>query len=163
MVGGDDIPGLTQPRMHDNIIDGLRRVVSIVERHRITLILEPMNTRVDHRGHCLYGSEAGVRIVRAVNSRYVKVLFDLYHMSISEGDLCGHIREGFPHLGYVQIADHPGRNDPGTGEIHFPRVLCQLYECGYRGYVGLEAAPDPRRRRGGASVLPGGFVVNVVI
>lgn len=141
VVGGDDVPGVTQPRMHDAIIDGLRRVAPIVERNRITLILEPMNIRVDHRGHCLYGSEPAVRIVRAVNSRNIKVLFDLYHNQITEGDLCGRIREGYPHMGYVQVADHPGRNEPGTGEIHFPRVLKQLHDVGYRGYVGLELRP----------------------
>jgi hydroxypyruvate isomerase len=141
VVGGDDIQGETQPRMHDAIIDGLRRVVPVIDRHRMTLILEPMNIRVDHRGHCLYGSEPAVRIVRAVNSPRIKVLFDLYHNQITEGDLCGRIREGFPHLGYVQVADHPGRNEPGTGEVHFPRVLKQLHDLGYRGYVGLECRP----------------------
>jgi hydroxypyruvate isomerase len=141
VVAGDDVPGVTQPRMHDAVIDGLRRVAPIVERNRITLILEPMNIRVDHRGHCLYGSEPGVRIVRAVNSANIKVLFDLYHNQITEGDLCGRIREGYPHMGYVQIADHPGRNEPGTGEVNFNRVLKQLHDVGYRGWVGLELRP----------------------
>ena len=59
------------------------------------LILEPMNIRVDHKGHCLYGSPAAVRICRAVNSPMVKINWDLYHMHISEGDLCGRLKEGF--------------------------------------------------------------------
>ncbi len=141
VVGGDDIPGVSQARMHENIITGLRRGAPIAEKHGVTLILEPMNIRVDHKGHCLYGSEPAVRIVKAVNSRFVKVLFDLYHAQISEGDLCGHLRDGFAALGYVQIADHPGRHEPGTGEVHYPRVLRQLHDLGYRGYVGLELVP----------------------
>jgi hydroxypyruvate isomerase len=100
-----------------------------------------MNIRVDHKGHCLYGSEATVRICRAVGSRFVKINWDLYHMQISEGDLCGRLREGFDQLGYVQLADHPGRNEPGTGEVHYPRVLRQLQDLGYRGLVGLELRP----------------------
>lgn len=141
VVGGDDIRGVTQQQMHENIITGLRKAAPIAEKHNVTLILEPMNIRVDHKGHCLYGSEATVRIIRAVGSKNVKINWDLYHMQISEGDLCGHLRDGYASLGYAQIADHPGRNEPGTGEIHYPRVLRALHELGYRGYVGLELRP----------------------
>jgi hydroxypyruvate isomerase len=64
-------------------------------------------------------------------------------MQISEGDLCGHLKEGFAagHIGYLQLADNPGRNEPGTGEIHYNRVLKQAYDLGYRGFVGLECVP----------------------
>jgi len=71
----------------------------------------------------------------------VKLLFDLYHNHITEGDLCGHIRDGFKELGYIQVADHPGRTEPGTGEIHYNRVFKELWALGYRGYVGLECRP----------------------
>jgi hydroxypyruvate isomerase len=141
VVAGNDIAGMTQRQMHDNVIAGLRRAVPIAEKYDITLILEQMNIRVDHKGHCLYGSEPTLRILRAVNSRHVKMLLDLYHAQITEGDLCGHIRENYEHAAYYQIADHPGRNDPGTGEIHYPRVLKQLHDLGYRGHVGLEFRP----------------------
>jgi hydroxypyruvate isomerase len=141
VVGGDDIRGMTQQQMHENVIAGLRRAAPVAERHNVTLILEPMNIRVDHKGHCLYGSEPTVRIIKAVNSRFVKINWDLYHMQISEGDLCGHLRDGYDAMGYMQLADHPGRNEPGTGEVHYPRVLKQLHDLGYRGYVGLELRP----------------------
>ncbi len=141
VVAGDDIAGMTQQQMHENVIGGLRRAAPIVEKHNITLILEPMNIRVDHKGHCLYGSEPTVRIIRAVNSRCVKMLADLYHLQITEGDLCGHMRDYFAHAAYYQLADHPGRNEPGTGEINYTRVLRQLHDLGYRGMVGLELRP----------------------
>jgi hydroxypyruvate isomerase len=141
VVGGDDVPGLTQEQMHENIIAGLKRGAPVAEKHGVTLILEPMNIRVDHKGHCLYGSAPTIRIIKAVGSPAVKINWDLYHMHITEGDLCGHLKEGIEQIGYVQLADHPGRNEPGTGEIHYPRVLRQLWELGYRGYVGLECVP----------------------
>ena len=141
VVAGDDVAGMTQAQMHENVIAGLRRAVPILEKHDKTLILEPMNIRVDHKGHCLYGSEPTVRIIRAVGSRHVKMLADLYHLQITEGDLCGRMRDYYPHAAYFQLADHPGRNEPGTGEIHYPRVLRQLHDLGYRGYVGLECRP----------------------
>jgi hydroxypyruvate isomerase len=141
VVGGNDQKGMTQAEMHDNIITGLKKIAPIAAEHNVMLILEPMNVRVDHKGHCLYGSPDAVRICREVNSKFVKINWDLYHMQISEGDLCGHMRDGFDQIGYLQVADHPGRHEPGTGEIHYPRVLRQAYELGYRGYVGLECRP----------------------
>ena len=145
VVAGDDREGATRDEMHRHVADGLRRAAPVAERAGITLVLEPMNGRVDHPGHCLYGSAAGLAIVRAVGSPAVKLLFDLYHNQIEEGDLCGRLREGYAELGYVQVADHPGRHEPGTGEIHYPRVLRELAELGYRGFVGLECTPrgDP--------------------
>ena len=141
VVGGNDIKGMSQSQMHDNIITGLKLVAPIAEQHQVMLILEPMNIRVDHKGHCLYGSTDAVRICREVNSKFVKINWDLYHMHISEGDLCGRLKDGFDQVGYLQLADHPGRNEPGTGEIYYPRVLKQAYDLGYRGYVGLELNP----------------------
>ena len=141
VVGGNDIAGKSPAEMHQAIIDGLKRAAPIAEKHQIMLILEPMNIRRDHKGHCLYGSPDAVRICREVNSPMVKINWDLYHMQISEGDLCGRLRDGFDQVGYLQLADHPGRHEPGTGEVHYNRVLRQAYELGYRGYVGLECSP----------------------
>ncbi len=141
VVGGNDQPGVTQAEMHENIIKGLKLVAPIAEDNQIMLILEPMNIRVDHKGHCLYGSPDAVRICREVNSPMVKINWDLYHMQLSEGDLCGRLKDGFDQVGYLQLADTPGRHEPGTGEIFYPRVLRQAYELGYRGYVGLECNP----------------------
>ncbi len=141
VVGGDDQPGMTQDEMHRHIITGLRRAAPIAERYQVMLALESMNIRVDHKGHCLYGSPPAVRICREVDSPFVKINWDFYHMQISEGDLCGRLREGWEQVGYLQLADNPGRNEPGTGEIHYNRVLREAYELGYRGYVGLECAP----------------------
>lgn len=141
VVAGQDIPGMTQDEMHGHVITALRRAAPIAEKHGCTLMLEPFNIRVDHPGHCLYGSPAALRIVRAVNSPNVKILWDLYHLHITEGDLCGRLREGFEWVAYLQIADHPGRTEPGTGEIHYNRVLKEAYDLGYRGYVGVECRP----------------------
>ena len=141
VVGGNDVKGMTQAQMHEQIIAGLKLAAPIAEREQILLILEPMNIRVDHKGHCLYGSADAVRICREVNSPFVKINWDLYHMQISEGDLCGRLKEGFDQVGYLQLADHPGRHEPGTGEIHYNRVLREAYELGYHDFVGLECNP----------------------
>jgi len=141
VVGGNDQLGMSQEQMHQNIIEGLKLVKPIVEEAGIMLILEPMNIRVDHKGHCLYGSEDAVQICREVDSPMIKINWDLYHMQISEGDLCGRLREGIDQVGYIQVADHPGRHEPGTGEIYYPRVYEQLHSLGYTGPIGLECSP----------------------
>jgi hydroxypyruvate isomerase len=143
VVGGNDQPGMTQEQMHLHIIEGLRRAAPIAEKHDVMLILEPMNIRHDHKGHCLYGSAPAIRICEAVGSSHVKINWDLYHMQITEGDLCRHLGEGMQsgHVGYLQLADNPGRREPGTGEIAYNRVLKEAYDLGYRGFVGLECSP----------------------
>ena len=143
VVGGDDVPGMSQAEMHDHIIAGLKLGAPIAEDNDVTLILEPMNIRVDHKGHCLYGSAPTIRICDEVGSSHVKINWDLYHMQITEGDLCGHLNEGFAakQIGYLQLADHPGRNEPGTGEVHYNRVLQEAQKLGYDYYVGLECRP----------------------
>jgi hydroxypyruvate isomerase len=141
VVGGDDIPGVSQEKMHDAIIEGLKKGAPVAEKEGITLILEPMNIKVDHKGHCLYGSAPAVRICKAVGSKAVKINWDLYHMYITEGDLVGHLRKGWDEMAYLQLADHPGRNEPGTGEIDYPSVLKEIQKLGYKGYIGLECRP----------------------
>lgn len=154
VVGGDDIPGVPQQKMHEAIIDGLKKAAPVAEKHGVTLILEPMNIRVDHKGHCLYGSAPTLRIIRDVGSKFVKINWDLYHMHITEGDLCGHLREGFAAdaIAYVQLADHPGRHEPGTGELAYWRVLKELKALKYDGYVGLECQPKADERTAAIAV-----------
>ncbi len=142
VIAGNDQPGMTQQQMHENVIIGLKRVAPLAEDANVMLILEPMNIRVDHKGHCLYGSPDAVRICREVDSPMVKINWDLYHMQITEGDLCRRLREGWDQVGYLQLADNPGRREPGTGEVQYSRVFKEAWNLGYRDYVGLECSPS---------------------
>jgi hydroxypyruvate isomerase len=141
VVAGDNTAGMSKEAMHEQVIKALKKAAPIVEAEKVMIILEPMNGRVDHPGHCLYGSVDALKICRAVNSPMVKINWDLYHMQITEGDLCGRLKEGIDQVGYLQLADHPGRHEPGSGEIHYNRVLRAAYELGYRDLVGLECHP----------------------
>jgi hydroxypyruvate isomerase len=142
VLGGDDRDGLSTQELHQNIALALQLAAPIAENENLMLLLQPLNVRVDHSGHCLSGSTDAVRICRQVNSPMVKVNWNLYHMQISEGDLCGHLKQGFDQLGYLQLADHPGRHEPGTGEVHFNRVLRAAKELGYDDLVGLDCNPE---------------------
>ncbi len=141
VIAGQDVAGLTKEQMHQNVIDGLKRAVPVAEKAGVTLIIEPLNTRRDHKGHCLTYSPDLIRICKAVGSKHMKACWDLYHLQISEGDLCGHMKEGFDEIGYFQFADHPGRHEPGTGEINYERVFRAARDLGYTGFFGAEFSP----------------------
>jgi len=127
--------------VRERIVAALAQVVGLAEEAEVTLMVEPMNTRVDHPGYSLPTSADAVAVVEAVGSPALGVNWDLYHLQISEGDLCGHLAEGIDHVAYVQVADHPGRHEPGTGEIAYGYVLGRLRTLGYRGLIGLECRP----------------------
>ena len=145
VVAGNDVPGTSQKEMHATVIEHLKMAGEVADKHGVTLMLEAMNGRVDHKGHCLYTTADTVAIIKAVDSPHVKIMHDLYHRQIAEGDLHGHITDHLKDIVYFQLADHPGRHEPGTGEINYNAVLKHIHQLGYRGWIGLECTPkgDP--------------------
>lgn len=125
-----------------SLIDGLNACVSILETNRITLLVEPLNIIVDHKGYFLSRSAEAFDIIQAVNSPYVKILYDVYHQQITEGNLIPTIRQNINLIGHFHIADHPGRHEPGTGEINYHNVLKAIKDTGYNGWIGLEYRPS---------------------
>lgn len=135
-------PGEDRTEARGRVADAIARVAPLAEEAGVTLMVEPMNTRVDHPGYSLASSEDVLWVVEAVASPAVGVNWDLYHLQISEGDLTGHFAAGFEHVAYVQVADHPGRHEPGTGEIAYAFLLPRIRAFGYRGFFGLECTPS---------------------
>ena len=119
----------------------LNRLAPQAEKAGVTLLLEALNTRVDHPGNFLSSTAQAAEIVGSVGSRWIKILYDIYHMQIMEGDILSTLRRYMDRIGYIHIADVPGRHEPGTGEIHFPNVMTVLRELGYGGFVGFELSP----------------------
>jgi hydroxypyruvate isomerase len=117
----------------------LERVARLGEQHDVTFVLENLNTAVDHPGVPFARAEDCLRLVQAVDSPHLRLMLDLYHAQIGEGNLIGLCRRALPWIGEIQVADVPGRCEPGTGEIAYPAVATALKEMGYTGTVGLEA------------------------
>jgi len=142
---GNELSGVPRERQRQTMIEGLEMCAPYLEEEGVTLIVEPLNTKVNHPGHYLVHAAEAFEVAAAVDSPNVKVVYDIYHQQISEGDLIPTIRAGIGHIAYFHAADHPGRNEPGTGEIHYPNVLEAIRQTGYTGYVGLEYFPlgDP--------------------
>lgn len=142
---GPTQPELDAPTQRQQVVETLRAVAPAAEAAGVTLVLEPLNTRVDHPGHFTTTAAEGADIVAAVDSPAVKLLFDCYHEQIMHGDVTRSFREHVEHVGHVHIADNPGRNEPGTGELNYATIVDAIRETGYDGYVGCEFTPtgDP--------------------
>ena len=139
---GQDQPHLSRSEQMQSVADGLKACVPLLEEAGVTLVIEPLNTRFNHPGYFLARSDEAFAIVREVNSPRVKVLFDIYHQQITEGNLIPNMTENMEWIGHVHAAGHPGRHEPfGRNEIHYPSVLSALKEAGYTGAVGLEYFP----------------------
>ena len=141
VISGFEIEGMSREQQIQEVIKSLQQAEPIARKANLTLMIEPVNVLVDHPGQLLVTSAQAADIVQAIDSPHVRMLFDVYHQQISEGNLSGNI-EKFKHLiAYYQIADHPGRHEPGTGEINFVGVLQAIHATGYAGPIGLEFYP----------------------
>ena len=145
VVAGEETKGYSREEQTQAVIAALKAGARIVEPEGITIILEPLNVLVDHPRQLIVRSEHAALVLKLVGSPNVKMLFDIYHQQISEGNLTGNIRKYHDLIGYFQLADHPGRHEPTTGEINYPFVLRTIHEIGYRDPIGMEMSPksDP--------------------
>ncbi|MFP4056976.1 MAG: hydroxypyruvate isomerase family protein [Candidatus Brocadiia bacterium] len=138
---GNEQDHLSREQQHQSIVDGLAAVAPEAQKAGLTFVLEPLNTLVNHAGYYLGSSAEGFDICRAVGSPAVKLLFDIYHQQIMEGNLTQNITENIDLIGHFHSADVPGRHEYGTGEINYANLLAAIDATDYPGYVGLEYSP----------------------
>lgn len=138
---GPEQEDVARDTQHDAIVEALSRVAPTAEAAGIDLGVEPLNTAVDHPEYFLTSTAETREIVGKVDSSAVGLLFDVYHQQITEGDVTRRLTDAVDDLTYVHIADNPGRNEPGTGELNYETILQALVDAGYDGYVGCEFAP----------------------
>jgi len=136
------VPGLVDHRLDfgyqmANTIDLLRRCAEITGKANLTIVLEPLNRR-DHPELFLTGVPQGYEICRGVNSPHCKILDDLYHQQITEGNLIPNIDRAWSEIAYFQTGDNPGRCEPWTGEINYRNVFKHIHGKGFTGIVGME-------------------------
>jgi len=144
---GNELKGVPRSQQHESIVKCLKGAAATVEKEKVTLVLEPLNILVDHKGYYLSSSSEGFDIIKEVGSPNVKLLFDVYHQQIMEGNLISNITKNIDLIGHFHTGDVPGRHEPGTGEINYANVLMAIDGTGYGGYVGLEFTPtrDPKQ------------------
>ena len=136
------VPGHVDMRMDmgyqtANVIEALKRASDVFEPHGMVMVLEPLNF-YNHPGLFLTKISQAYTICKAVNSPACKILDDLYHQQIQEGNLIPNIDAAYEEIAYYQIGDNPGRNEPTTGEINYKNVFKHIHEKGFDGILGME-------------------------
>jgi hydroxypyruvate isomerase len=158
-------PRLAPGYQSANVIELLRRCAEILEPHELVMVLEPLNWFANHGGVFLQFSDQAYAICRAVNSPSCKILFDIYHQQISEGNLIPNIRNCWDEIGYFQSGDNPGRKEPGTGEIHYGNVFKAIHELskkeGREYIIGMEHGNSMRGEEGERAVIAAYRAVDV--
>jgi hydroxypyruvate isomerase len=135
---GLGVPHLTFAQQTANCIEALKRAAELVEKTKMVLVLEPLNHKVDHAGYFVVYSEHAGEVIGGVNHPQVKILFDMYHQQISEGNIINHIHQYWDLIGYFQTGDVPGRKEPYTGEMNYQNIFKVIHSKGYKGLLGLE-------------------------
>ncbi len=135
-----------------NVVESLKQAAAILEPHGLVMVLEPLNPR-DHPGLFLKGIPQAFQICKAVDSPACKILDDLYHQQISEGNLIPNIDAAWDEIAYFQIGDNPGRDEPTTGEINYGNVFRHIHSKGFDGVLGMEHGNSQPGRAGEVAVI----------
>ncbi len=156
---GDDrsvrfqFPELSDEEKYQSVLDGLKMLAPLAEKAGVTLMLEPLNILVDHPGYFLKGSAVGFDLVRAVGSPNIRLLFDIYHLQVMEGNIIQKLTSNLDVIGHIHVADVPGRHEPGTGELNYRNIFKALKKANYQGYIGFEYEPTISSEEAAASSL----------
>jgi hydroxypyruvate isomerase len=134
--------GLTDEQGLENCAKGLKKIVPIAEKYKITMVMELLNSKVDHKDYLCDHTAWGVELCKRVGSDYFKLLYDIYHMQIMEGDIIRTIRENIKYIHHFHTGGNPGRNEiDETQELYYPAIMKAIVETGYKGYVAQEFIP----------------------
>jgi len=138
---GNEVQGISDEEQMANVIDTLAAAVEIAEKENIVLLLEALNSYVDHAGYFLTSSKLSFDIIRIINSPNLKFLFDIYHMQIMEGNIVDNIEKNISLIGHFHSAGVPGRHELFNSELDYKYIIQKISSLDYDGYFGLEYYP----------------------
>jgi hydroxypyruvate isomerase len=142
VFSGNRRPGLSDAEGLENCAKALKQVAKLAEDKNIMLIMELLNSKVNHKNYMCDKSAWGVELVKQVNSTHVKLLYDIYHMQIMEGDIIRTIKESHPHFAHYHTGGNPGRNEiDSSQEIYYPPIVEAIIATGFKGYMAHEFIP----------------------
>jgi len=134
--------GLDDEKGLENCAIGLKRIAPIAEKHKVTVIMELLNSKVNHKDYQCDYSKWGVELCKRVGSERFKLLYDIYHMQIMEGDICATIKDNHQYFGHYHTGGVPGRNEiDDTQELNYPRIMQTILDSGFKGFVAQEFIP----------------------
>jgi hydroxypyruvate isomerase len=138
---GNTREGKSRDEQISSVVATLKAAIPRLEAHGITVVLEPLNTEVDHPGYFVDTSDCGSEIIREIDHPLVKMLYDVYHMQIMEGNIISHIERHIDIIGHFHAAGVPGRNELYLGELNYKNIIQRIDELGYEGAFGMEYFP----------------------
>ncbi|MBB1078271.1 TIM barrel protein, partial [Rhodoferax sp. 4810] len=140
MLSGISPAGIDADVLNKTLVDNAAFAAGELAKNGLRLLLEPINTK-DIPGFFLCGTQQALDIISATGSDNIQLQYDIYHMQIMEGDLAATMEKNLSSIGHIQLADNPGRHEPGTGEINYPFLFAHLEKIGYTGWIGCEYIP----------------------
>lgn len=139
VTSGNERPGLSREEHKKILVENLRRGAEVVKGTGVELVLEPLNVLVDHAGYFLVTTDESLEVLDRVGCpNEVKLLFDIYHQQISEGNVIRNLLRAMPVIGHIHVADNPGRKEPGTGELNYKNIFRAIDKAGYGEFVVFE-------------------------
>lgn len=141
LMSGNEIPGRARAEQYASLLEGAKRAGDLAAAAKVTLIVEPLNSLVNHKGFFLNTCGEGLKLVKEAGNPHVRLLFDLYHEQVQVGNVIRTAVEAAPWVAVYHVADNPGRNDPGTGEMNYGNIYKAIQKTGYKGYLTMEYLP----------------------
>ncbi len=141
-LAGKKRPGIDDNRHWATLVDNVRFAAEALQKKNLRLVVEAIN-HFDIPGFVLNRTDQVMKLIDEVGMQNVFMQYDVYHAQREEGELAATLRKHIAKIGHIQIADNPGRHQPGTGEINYPFIIRELDALGYRGFIGLEYIPSP--------------------
>lgn len=138
---GWSIPGISFEAHEDALTKVMTDALPLLKRNGVTLIMEPLNVLTDHPGYHMSTSAHAFSWLEKIGDPHIKILFDLYHQQITEGNLLTNVKAHLSRIGHFHIAAVPGRTEPTSGELNYPSIIRAIDSFGYNGYFGLEYMP----------------------
>jgi hydroxypyruvate isomerase len=141
LMSGNEQPGMTHDQQYASLVESGKRAADLAAKANVKLIFEPLNSKVNHKGYFLTTCVEGLKLVKDVDNPHFRLLFDIYHEQVQIGNVTRTAVAAEPFVAVYHIADNPGRNDPGTGEMSYPNIYKAIQKTGYAGYICMEYLP----------------------
>ena len=141
LMSGDEVPGRAHDEQYACLLESAKRAGDLAAKANLKLIVEPLNSKVNHKDFFLTTCVEGLKLIQQVDNPHVRLLFDIYHEQVQIGNVIRTLTEAAPSVAVFHIADNPGRNDPGTGEMNYSNIYKAIRKTGFSGYVTMEYLP----------------------
>jgi hydroxypyruvate isomerase len=141
LMSGNEQPGMSYEQQYASLVESGKRAADLAAKANLMLIFEPLNSKVNHKGYFLTTCVEGLKLVKEVDNPHFRLLFDLYHEQVQIGNVTRTAVEAAPYVAVYHVADNPGRNDPGTGEMNYSSIYKAIQKTGYAGFICMEYLP----------------------